>query len=146
MKSVLKALALGTVLCAAVAGCSTTGVSSQAKPVVLENTSWMLQVEKTADCDAVPYLEFLPGNRVTGDLGCNRATGSFEFDGHSILMDKVGVTRRMCGPQYMALEARMLKVINESRSVSQSDKGLAFYDAEGKEIETLVPEVVGSCY
>ena len=69
----IKALALSAVLCAAVAGCTST-TASKAEPVVLENTNWMLPLPEKSDCDTPPVLEFLSGNRLAGDLGCNRAS------------------------------------------------------------------------
>lgn len=64
----IKALALSAVLCAAVAGCTST-TASKAEPVVLENTNWMLPLPEKSDCDTPPVLEFLSGNRLAGDLG-----------------------------------------------------------------------------
>ena len=66
----IKALALSAVLCAAVTGCTST-TASKAEPVVLENTNWMLPLPEKSDCDTPPVLEFLSGNRLAGDLGCN---------------------------------------------------------------------------
>lgn len=143
MTHAFKTLAIAAASTALLAGCAS---APQSEPVVLENTTWMLPLAEKSDCDTPPILEFLPGNRLSGDLGCNRATGSFEFDGHNILFDKVGATKRMCGPQYMELEARMLKILSGARTVQMTEKGLTFFDADGKEIETLVPEIAGACY
>ena len=74
----IKALALAAALSAAVAGCSST-TTTKAEPVVLENTNWMLPLPEKSECDTPPVLEFLSGNRLAGDLGCNRASGSFQF-------------------------------------------------------------------
>ena len=63
----IKALALSAVLCAAVAGCTST-TASKTEPVVLENTNWMLPLPEKSDCDTPPVLEFLSGNRLAGDL------------------------------------------------------------------------------
>lgn len=141
----IKALALSAVLCAAVTGCTST-TASKAEPVVLENTNWMLPLPEKSDCDTPPVLEFLSGNRLAGDLGCNRASGSFQFDGHNILFDKIATTRRMCGPDFMKLEDQMLTILRDARTVEMTEKGLTFFDANGKEIQTLVPEVAGACY
>ena len=145
MKKILQAAAL--VCCAgALTACSTTNVDkTNAKPVVLEGTSWMMQVPPEADCSVTPMLEFLPNNMVTGDLGCNRAHGSFQFDGTNILFDKVATTRKMCAPKYMALEDQMLKMMSGARTVKMTEKGLTFYDAQGQELMTMVPEMAGAC-
>ena len=109
-------------------------------------TNWMLPLPEKSDCDTPPVLEFLSGNRLAGDLGCNRASGSFQFDGHNILFDKIATTRRMCGPEFMKLEDQMLTILRDARTVEMTEKGLTFFDANGKEIQTLVPEVAGACY
>ncbi len=139
-KALLAALPMALIL----SGCS--GVARNVEPVALENTNWIMQLPEKSDCDTPPVLEFLPDNRLSGDLGCNRAAGSFEFDGQNILFNKVGVTRKMCAPQYMELESKMLDLLQHARTVSKSDKGLTFYDADGNEIMTLVPEEAGACY
>lgn len=146
MTDSIKTLALACALAASLAGCSTTVQKSSAEPVVLENTNWMLPLPEKSDCDTPPVLEFLSGNRLVGDLGCNRASGTFQFDGHNILFDKVATTRRMCGPQFMKLEEQMLNLLSRARTVAKTEKGLTFYDADGKEVGTLVPEVAGACY
>lgn len=142
----IKMISLGAVACACLAGCASAPATKQIEPVVLENTSWMLPLPEKSECDTPPILEFLPGNGLAGDLGCNRASGTFEFDGHNILFDKIATTRRMCGPAFMKLEEQMLNILSKARSVQKTDKGLTFFDADGKEIDTLVPEVAGSCY
>ena len=142
----IKMIALGAAACACLAGCTSTPTNKQPDPVVLENTSWMLPLPEKSDCDTPPLLEFLPGNQLAGDLGCNRASGSFEFDGHNILFDKVATTRRMCGPAFMKLEEQMLNILSKARSVQKTEKGLTFFDVDGNEIDTLVPEVAGACY
>lgn len=134
--------------CSLLSACSVNAVTAPeeaAKPVVLEGTSWMMQVPADSECAVTPMLEFGPNNTVTGDLGCNRASGSFEFDGTNILFDKVATTRKMCGKKYMALEEQMLNMMSGARSVKLTEKGLTFLDADGKELMTMVPEMAGAC-
>lgn len=52
----------------------------------------------------------------------------------------------MCGPEFMKLEDQMLTILRDARTVEMTEKGLTFFDANGKEIQTLVPEVAGACY
>ena len=97
MKKLLTSVVLVS-CCALLSACSVNAVKAPeeaVKPVVLEGTSWMMQVPAEAECAVTPMLEFGPNNTVTGDLGCNRASGSFEFDGTNILFDKVATTRRV---------------------------------------------------
>ncbi len=145
MKKIAQAAAM--ICCAgALAACSTAPAEqANSKPVVLEGTSWMMQVPPESDCSVTPMLEFLPNNMLAGDLGCNRAHGSFQFDGTNILFDKVATTRKMCAPKYMALEDQMLKMMSGARTVKMTEKGLTFYDAQGQELMTMVPEMAGAC-
>ncbi len=145
MKKLLSAALLVSGFSLLAACSSTATTASKAEPVVLEGTSWMMQVPESADCAVTPMLEFGPNNTVTGDLGCNRASGSFAFDGTNILFDKVATTRKMCAPNYMALEDQMLKMMSQARTVAKTEGGLTFYDSEGRELMTMVPEFAGSC-
>lgn len=43
----------------------------------------------------------------------------------------------------MKLEDQMLTILRDARTVEMTEKGLTFFDADGKEIQTLVPEVAG---
>ena len=46
----------------------------------------------------------------------------------------------------MKLEDQMLTILRDARTVEMTEKGLTFFDVNGKEIQTLVPEVAGACY
>lgn len=149
MSRIAKPIALAAfavTLAGGLSACSSTPSAPVSEPVVLENTTWMLPLTEKSDCDTPPVIEFLPGNRLAGDLGCNRAMGSFQFDGTNILFDKVAATKRMCGQAFMKLENEMLRILSEARTVRRTDKGLEFYDGNGKLLNTLVPEEAGACY
>lgn len=135
----------------ALAGCGTasTAVSephenAESAGLALNNTSWMMKLPKNSQCEVPPMIEFFDG-RASGDLGCNRFDGIVKIDGSRIEFDQVAVTMKMCAPQYMALESQMLNVINNTRSAKQTRDALTFFDADGKELLTLVPEVAGAC-
>lgn len=135
----------------ALAGCgtaSTAGSAAQEKAasasLQLNNTSWMMKLPKNSQCEVPPMIEFYD-NRASGDLGCNRFDGVVKIDGSRIEFDQVAVTMKMCAPQYMTLESQMLNVINNTRSARQTKDALTFFDANGKELLTLVPEVAGAC-
>jgi heat shock protein HslJ len=141
--------------CAALlAGCATNNASIQsgqdaAQPQTavktLDGTAWMLPIPKGSSCEVPPMLEFEEGT-VSGDLGCNRiaARYSLKADG-SFAFSDVKRGKRTCGPEFMALEARMLKVVKNASSVRRTQKTLVFLDRDGKVIETLVPEKAGAC-
>ncbi len=137
----------------ALAGCGTASTAgttgpaaetTQGTPLQLNDTSWMMKLPKNSQCEVPPMMEFSSG-RASGDLGCNRFDGAVKIDGSRIEFDQVAVTMKMCAPQYMALESQMLNVINNARSARQTKDALTFFDADGKELLTMVPEVAGAC-
>ncbi len=143
------AAAAATVL--ALAGCSTTSTAGSAAPkpsesssLQLNNTSWMMKLPKNSQCEVPPMIEF-SDDRASGDLGCNRFDGVVKISGNHLEFDQVAVTMKMCAPQYMTLENQMLNMINNARSAKQTKDTLTFFDADGKELLTLVPEVAGAC-
>ena len=141
--------------CAALlAGCATNNASIQsgqdaAQPQTavkpLDGTAWMLPIPKGSSCEVPPMLEFEEGT-VSGDLGCNRITArySLKADG-SFAFSDVKRGKRTCGPDFMALEARMVKIVKNAASIRRTQKTLDFLDRNGKIIETLVPEKAGAC-
>lgn len=124
-------------------GCA-THMTAPEETIELKGTSWMLPIPKDSDCATNPILEF-SDDSISGDLGCNRAFGPYKLEGNRLTFGAIGVTRRMCAPNYMKLEDTMLNAINNVKTVSKTDKGLTFYDADGKELVTLVPEIAGAC-
>lgn len=130
---------------AALSGCSTatTAAKAPAEPVVLDG-AWMMVLPKGSDCEVSPTIEF-NGTKMTGDLGCNRAMGNVQFDGHNIDFSTVASTRKLCAPAYMKVESQMTAWMAAARTVTKTKEGLNFFDADGKKVVTLVPELAGSC-
>ena len=141
-------LAFSSLSVLALTGCGalTTGKTAVADTpsLKLTDTSWMMQLPKGSQCEVPPMIEFSDG-QATGDLGCNRFTGNVVIDGEKIRFDQVAVTMKMCAPEYMALEGEMLNLLNKASSAKQTKDALTFFDADGKAIITLIPEVAGSC-
>ncbi len=129
---------------AILSACGSLSNQAPAEDINLAGTSWMLPVPKDSDCATNPMLEF-SADSVAGDLGCNRAHGSYKIEGNRLTFGPVAVTRRMCAPNYMKLERTMLDAINNVKTISKTESELTFYDADGKVLVTLVPELSGSC-
>lgn len=147
--------ALAAAACLMLAGCaSLTSLTmptatpdkstASAETLHLANTSWMLPLPKGSQCEVPPMIEF-SDTQASGDLGCNRFTGSVKIDGNRIAFDQVAVTMKMCAPQYMALESQMLNMLNHARSATQTKDSLTFFDEDGQKLLQLVPEVAGAC-
>lgn len=125
------------------AGCA-THMNKPEETIELKGTSWMLPIPKDSDCATNPILEF-SADSISADLGCNRAFGPYKLEGNRLTFGAIGVTRRLCAPNYMKLEDTMLRAINNVKTVSKTEKELILYDADGKELVRLVPEVAGAC-
>ncbi len=68
------------------------------------------------------YIEFLEGNTVAGFIGCNRATGSYTIDNKTqIKFDQLAATRMMCAPSEMAMETKVLEMLNTTDNFTISD-------------------------
>lgn len=122
----------------ALAGCE------EEKPISLAETSWMLQVKDSKACDTPPTLEFT-GNKVSGDLGCNLVHGNYSLKGRKIHFDHLAVTKRLCAPEIMAVEEKMITGLNNAVRCEKKEKSLTFFDAKGHVLLELVPEVLGAC-
>lgn len=103
-----------------------------------------MKLPKNSQCDVPPMIEF-GEKQASGDMGCNRFTASYSVDGTKIQFDQVAATLRMCGPEYMKLEDQMQNLLNAARSAKQTKTAITFFDEDGKEILTLVPEEAGAC-
>ena len=70
-------------------------------------------------------------NRVTGSGGCNRLTGSYTVEGHSLRFGGIASTR-MAGMQGMETETAFLAELDKVRTWKTSGQQLDLYDAGGK--------------
>lgn len=80
----------------------------------------------------------IEGKRLYGNAGCNRVMGAIELDSTkngSIIFTKVGSTRMMCPD--MDLETKVMAALGKVAGYEKAAEGLAFVDAEGKEVMTL---------
>lgn len=67
----------------------------------------------------VYVIEFLPAGRVSMQVDCNRAQGSWQQDGSQLTFGEIAVTRAMCRPQ--SLENRFLRELGYVRSFVVED-------------------------
>jgi putative lipoprotein len=70
-------------------------------------------------------------NRVTGSGGCNRLTGSYVLEGHSLRFGGIASTRMAC-MQGMETETEFLAALDKVRSWRIIGQQLELYDAGGK--------------
>lgn len=115
----------------------------------LEGTSWQLVTAQTPtdeNCENLPpIMDFLEENRVAGNLGCNLFNSTYKLDGKKLTFGEAATTRKMCSPEAMQTEERLLKVLKETRFVTQNDKGLMFWNEKGELLAQYEPETLGAC-
>jgi putative lipoprotein len=103
----------------------------------LRETYWKLvQLGETqvvvTDQQREPNLVFhTDQNRVTGSGGCNRLTGSYTVEGHSLRFGGIASTRMAC-MQGMEIEAAFLAALDRVRTWKTSGQQLDLYDADGR--------------
>ncbi|QNI38014.1 META domain-containing protein [Edaphobacter albus] len=79
------------------------------------------------------------GSRVTGSGGCNRLTGAYTLDGHSLRIQGVASTRMAC-MRGMETESKFLAVLEHVRGWKIVDRQLQLDDEDGKPLARFVTE------
>ena len=148
-KLLVTLLGISTVTLAACSGNSIEDKLAGKAVSKLEGTSWQLVVadpKKTADCENLPpVMDFLDAKRVSGNLGCNLFNTEYQLDGKKLTFKDAAVTRRMCAPEAMQTEAKLLKVLQDTRFVTQNEQGLMFWNEKGELLVQYEPEKPGAC-
>ncbi len=68
------------------------------------------------------YIEFLKDNKVAGFIGCNRVTGSYTvMNKTQIKFNQLAATRMMCAPAEMAMETKVLEMLNTTDNFTISE-------------------------
>lgn len=83
-------------------------------PVALLAGTWAVQ--RIGEAEVAPKvrvtLTFGDGGRVSGVAGCNNFTGKYVVTGEGLKMGPLAATRKMCGPELMAVERDVLAALN----------------------------------
>ena len=116
----------------------------------LQGTSWQLVTAEPStnkeDCENLPpVMDFLDDNKVAGNLGCNLFNTTYTLEGKKFSFAPAATTRRMCSPEAMKLEGRLLNVLQNTRYLTQNAKGLMFWDEKGQLLAQYEPEKAGQC-
>lgn len=118
----------------------------------LEGTSWQLvsaeqSVSKDGEnCESLPpVMDFLDKERVSGNLGCNLFNTTYTLEGKKFSFAPAATTRRMCSPDEMKLEGKLLNVLQNTRYLTQNEKGLMFWDEKGQLLAQYEPEITHQC-
>ena len=95
----------------------------------LDGTSWTLLGFRDGDLfdpigDATTATINFDGDRVSGGAGCNNYMGTFEASGNGVTFGPLGATRKLCGPDEMAVEDRFLPIMAtiETAEITADDR------------------------
>ena len=114
----------------------------------LDGTSWELVMDDNSKgaCEELPPLmEFLSQNRIAGNLGCNLINGNYKLDGKSFRFESPAMTKRMCAPKTMELEARLTQMVTDARFLTTLKGELMIWNERGELLARYRPEKVGAC-
>ncbi len=79
------------------------------------------------------HIEFSEPPRLTGNAGCNRFFGIYEYQGGDLNVgEALGASKMLCKPSVMAEENRLLRVLPQSRQVSLEEGRLELRDSWGR--------------
>lgn len=134
----MKTLSVVLALSAVLVGC---GTQPQALPTLasvqaLPGTQWVPADPALAMLPMAqrPELQFVSPTQVVGNSGCNRFAGALHLGGGGLQMGPLAGTRRACADDLMALESRVLRALEATRSARLEPGQLVLLDARGGEV------------
>lgn len=78
------------------------------------------------------HIEFSEPPRLTGNAGCNRFFGIYEYRSGDLNVDEaLGASKMLCSPSVMAVENQLLRFLPRSRQLQLEDDRLELRDSEG---------------
>lgn len=86
--------------------------------------------------ELVPYLDFLPENKVSGYLGCNRFQSAISLQAGSAVFGPVMSSKRYC-MQSMALEMAFAEALKQTAAMEINGKVMTLKDASGQVLLTF---------
>ena len=110
--------------------------------VPLTGTTWRVEM-LGADAPLNPTpsktaLRIGPGDRVTGNTGCNSFSGRARIDGSSITFDLDPLTRHECDPPVMETEKAIVTALEATHTWAMDGKYLGLLDDHGHYVMKLV--------
>ncbi len=131
---------------AAVAACSRMEKHSQtagpAAPAVLEG-SWQVEdIDHRGMIDnAMVRIDFGAAGRISGRGGCNSFTGALTYADGVATVGPLAVTKKMCAPALMDLEAKFFNRLQGALRASMTEDGaLVLSDEEGRLLMRLMDD------
>jgi heat shock protein HslJ len=134
IRSILPGLLL-LVLVYLLQGCSQTVITQE--PSFSITGSWQLiqineQPVDWSDAQAKPGLTVSDDNRVSGFSGCNQFFGQLSIQGNQLVIEKMGMTRKMCLSSDMFIEDTISAVLPKWSSYQLTNSQLVLANGENR--------------
>jgi heat shock protein HslJ len=82
---------------------------------------------------ALVTIDFLPGDHVRGQAGCNRFVGPFASRARHITIGWLRQSRLKCPPEEAALQRRVVATLHEVERAELGEDTLTLYGPDGEE-------------
>jgi|1185.fasta_scaffold753010_1 heat shock protein HslJ len=102
----------------------------------LQGTSWQAESvdgKPVADPSSMT-LEFLPGDQVRGQAGCNRYVGPFASRGDRVTLGILRASRAECPPAQAAMQKQLIDQLHGAARGELVDGDLIFHGRHGEQI------------
>lgn len=86
--------------------------------------------------DGLPTLNFLQGNRITGNTGCNDLKSTFKLDKKSFSMTPAATTKKACQGDG---EAQFLNALSKVKNIKVVADKLTLLDDKKNEVLSFLP-------
>ena len=80
-------------------------------------------------------LDFLPGDQVRGQAGCNRYVGPFASRGDRVTLGILRQSKEECSPAETAIQKQLIDHLHGAARGEIVDGELIFYGRHGEEIQ-----------
>lgn len=138
---------MGALMVSALTACQLFGGGAPQPPessVALEDFQGVWQVESLRGTESVPesraFLDFSDPPRLTGNGGCNRFFGVYQYESPVLTIDSsLGSTKMACEASVMVQEQQLFQLLPQAAYVNLSEQGvLVLKDASGIELLSAV--------
>lgn len=136
-RTLLAALSLSLGACQGITcqGITCPGISSAAPGAERLQGVWRVTAlaNEAISSASRAYIEFSEPPRLTGNAGCNRFFGIYEYQGGALSVDDaLGASKMLCPPSVMAVENQLLSFLPQSRQVQLEEGRLELRDSRGR--------------
>lgn len=102
---------------------------------------WFIEeamAKSTADGETKPFITFEKSGRMNGNASVNSFFGDYSFDGKTLKLDNVGMTRMM--GRSMDVERSVSDALDKSVTIKIDGKNAKVLDKKGNVVMVLVKE------